>query len=225
MGKVNDVTRFLNRSSCCFRKWLYLQNVAVPTTMSGLDRREPIAFHSKSCYSSSSVQMVAVTKTSALELESKTLETITPPSPQKAPVEINNNVVVTESAVRQIQYLASLKRPERPEAVFLRVFVDSGGCSGFQYKFEIDFDDGGGIDMEQDVIFTVTAQGADHPLTSARVVIDSASLDMIKGSTLDYTREMIKSSFVVLSNPQSEQACGCGSSFAVKAFKSNPAID
>jgi iron-sulfur cluster assembly accessory protein len=58
-----------------------------------------------------------------------------------------------------------------------------------------------------------------------KVVIDSSSFDFIKGSTVDYVQEMVRSSFAVLNNPQSESACGCGSSFAVKNFASNPALD
>jgi len=59
----------------------------------------------------------------------------------------------------------------------------------------------------------------------AQVVVDSGSYELIKGSTVDYAQEMIRSSFAVVSNPQSESACGCGSSFAVKNFSSNPALD
>ncbi len=56
-----------------------------------------------------------------------------------------------------------------------------------------------------------------------RVVVDNASFDLIKGSTVDYVQEMIKSSFAVVNNPQSVSSCGCGSSFALKNFAANPA--
>lgn len=119
-----------------------------------------------------------------------------------------------------------------PDAVYLRLYVDAGGCSGFQYKFLLlseDNDDNetnqadddaeeedGTIDPEEDIIFVKDGM---------RVVIDQTSLDLLQGSTIDYVQEMIRSSFAVVGNPQSESACGCGSSFAVKNFESNPALD
>jgi len=57
------------------------------------------------------------------------------------------------------------------------------------------------------------------------VVVDKTSLGFLEGSTIDYVIEMIKSSFVVVDNPQSESACGCGSSFAVKNFQQHGAED
>ena len=52
----------------------------------------------------------------------------------------------------------------------------------------------------------------------SRVVIDNESFTFVKGATVDYVQEMIKSAFAILNNPNSESACGCGSSFAVKKF-------
>ncbi len=86
---------------------------------------------------------------------------------------------------------------------FLRLRVDGGGCSGFQYKFELD-----SASQDDDVLFEKAG---------AKLVIDETSLDMVRGSTIDFVEEMISSSFQVLSNPQSESSCGCGSSFAPKA--------
>ena len=135
-------------------------------------------------------------------------------------------IVVTASCASRIRQLASA-RPN-PDAVYLRLYVDAGGCSGFQYKFLLlsEDDDGGGggegesedgtIDPEEDVVFSRDGM---------RVVVDRTSLDLLRGSTIDYVSEMIRSSFAVVGNPQSESACGCGSSFAVRNFESNPALD
>ncbi len=138
-------------------------------------------------------------------------------------------IIITASCASRIRQLAS-SRPN-PEAIYLRLYVDAGGCSGFQYKFLLlseedgggvsngDTDDGGEdgtIDPEEDVVFVRDGM---------RVVVDQTSLDLLRGSTIDYISEMIRSSFAVVGNPQSESACGCGSSFAVKNFESNPALD
>jgi len=58
-----------------------------------------------------------------------------------------------------------------------------------------------------------------------QLIVDESSLQFVKGATVDYVEEMMRSAFAVISNPQSEQACGCGSSFAVKQFGLNPAKD
>mmetsp|Transcript_25103 Transcript_25103/g.35954 ORF Transcript_25103/g.35954 Transcript_25103/m.35954 type:complete len:229 (-) Transcript_25103:506-1192(-) len=114
---------------------------------------------------------------------------------------------VTRSCIERIQKLAS----KRTHPIYLRVFVDAGGCSGFQYKFELEEDH---LLEEEDII--IQKEG------NVRIVIDPESMKLIQGSTIDFSESMIKSSFEVLNNPQSEKACGCGSSFAVKKFQANP---
>lgn len=129
------------------------------------------------------------------------------------------DLIVTPSCWDRIRQLAA-KKDLALEDVYLRVYVDAGGCSGFTYKFEMDveaeepIEDG---DDGEDVVF----RGPD----GARVVVDESSLELIRGSTIDYVQEMIKSAFEVRDNPLSESACGCGSSFALKNFAANPAID
>ena len=142
------------------------------------------------------------------------------------------NLIVTESCLNQVERLLRQRRAkaEQPEdfddGYFLRVYVDAGGCSGFQYKFELKYetpsDEESLIDPQDDVV--ITASLRDGSLVT-RVVIDDASLDLLRGSKVDFIQEMIRSSFAVVENPQSESACGCGSSFAVKNFESNPALD
>jgi iron-sulfur cluster assembly accessory protein len=166
--------------------------------------------------------MVMVTKTSKedipLVVPQETGESSAPvaPSPDAATSIEANGVLVTDSCFKQIRALASKKQQPLDE-LYLRVFVDSGGCSGFSYAFEISDE---ALETD-DVVFS--EPGDDGQV--ARVVVDESSLEYIRGSSIDYVQEMIKSSFTVKDNPLSESACGCGSSFAVKNFESNPALD
>eukprot|EP00470_Lotharella_oceanica_P002938 CAMPEP_0170171456 /NCGR_PEP_ID=MMETSP0040_2-20121228/4601_1 /TAXON_ID=641309 /ORGANISM="Lotharella oceanica, Strain CCMP622" /LENGTH=95 /DNA_ID=CAMNT_0010411517 /DNA_START=248 /DNA_END=535 /DNA_ORIENTATION=+ len=87
----------------------------------------------------------------------------------------------------------------------LRVRVDSGGCSGFEYQFILEPSE---AELEEG------DQKFEHG--DAHVVVDEASMEFLKGSTIDYEQELIGSKFVVSSNPNSESACGCGVSFSPK---------
>ena len=103
---------------------------------------------------------------------------------------------VGESAARRIAFLAA----KEPKPVLMRVAVLGGGCSGFQYNFS--FEEGRNEDdllIERD---------------GASVVVDSTSLELLKGSELDYVEEMVGSSFQV-KNPNATSSCGCGNSFSV----------
>ena len=82
----------------------------------------------------------------------------------------------------------------------MRVAVLAGGCSGFQYKFELD--QGAQAD---DV---VVERGG------ARVLVDPASMDLLAGAVLDYSDALMGAHFVV-TNPNATSACGCGTSFSV----------
>lgn len=82
----------------------------------------------------------------------------------------------------------------------LRVAVLAGGCSGFQYRFELD-------ETPQDDDLVIECNGA-------RVLVDPSSLDFLAGSELDYTDELMGSHFAVR-NPNAKSACGCGTSFSV----------
>ncbi|XP_010140114.1 PREDICTED: iron-sulfur cluster assembly 2 homolog, mitochondrial, partial [Buceros rhinoceros silvestris] len=104
-------------------------------------------------------------------------------------------VFLSESCVKRL-----LEITEGSE--FLRLQVEGGGCSGFQYKFSLDT-----VINPDDRVFE---QGG------ARVVVDVDSLAFVKGSMVDFSQELIRSSFQVVSNPQAEKGCSCGTSFSVK---------
>jgi len=106
------------------------------------------------------------------------------------------NFSLTDRAAERVAAIAA--QQARPTA--LRVAVLAGGCSGFQYKFE--------LAETPDAEDLVIEQGA------ARVLVDPVSMDLLGGSQLDYTDELMGAHFVVR-NPNATSACGCGTSFSI----------
>ena len=107
-------------------------------------------------------------------------------------VNMTNKIEFTEEAKNQITQIVS----DHGAGSYFRISVQGGGCSGFKYNFSFDKK----IEAE-DIIFNKT-------------VIDKNSLDIIKGSIIDYKKELIGSSFII-KNPQASSSCGCGLSFSV----------
>jgi iron-sulfur cluster insertion protein len=104
---------------------------------------------------------------------------------------------VTEAAAKRIAWVLS---QEEHKGLSLRIAVSGGGCSGFQYSFT--FDEAPG---QTDTV--IKREGA-------TVIIDETSLELLKGSEIDYVEDMIGSSFQI-KNPQAKSTCGCGNSFSV----------
>ena len=97
----------------------------------------------------------------------------------------------SKKAVERINHLVSKK----PIGTFFRIAVKGGGCSGFKYDFS--FDD----KLDED--------DSKH----ANIVIDKSSLELLKGSNVDFSQELIGDSFKI-SNPKTKSSCGCGISFS-----------
>lgn len=103
-------------------------------------------------------------------------------------------IKLSKSCIKRLQELSNTDK-------YLRIAIDSGGCSGFEYKFSLD-------KLTEDD--KVIEEGG------CKVLVDSESVDFIKGATIDYYEELIKSGFRIIDNPNSEEGCSCGASFSVK---------
>ncbi|MCJ1386258.1 hypothetical protein MMC17_009384 [Xylographa soralifera] len=115
----------------------------------------------------------------------------------------NNTLPNTSQRLREI-----MAKDDNP-SLALRVTVQSGGCHGFQYLMSLT--NSTKISMEEDTVF----EASDG--TGAKVVMDEPSLELLKGSQVDFTMELIGSQFKIVGNPAATSSCGCGTSFDIKA--------
>ena len=105
-------------------------------------------------------------------------------------------ITLSPSAAARIAAIAE----KQGKPAILRLAVDGGGCSGFQYRYGL-------ADVaEDDDIVTETA--------GVRLVVDPVSIELVSGCTVDYVESLGGAAFRV-ENPQASAGCGCGSSFAV----------
>ena len=105
-------------------------------------------------------------------------------------------ITLTENAAKRVAWIA--ERQKRP--AILRLSVDGGGCAGFTYRFEL-------ADAQEDDDAVAETDGV-------RLVVDPVSLDLLKGSAVDFVEDLGGAAFRV-TNPNAESGCGCGSSFSV----------
>ena len=106
------------------------------------------------------------------------------------------SITMTERAARKIGEI--LRR--EPVGTMLRVSVEGGGCSGFQYKFDTER-----AKADDDVVIE---------RSGATVLIDPVSVNYMAGAEIDFVDDLIGSAFKV-NNPQATASCGCGTSFAL----------
>ena len=107
-----------------------------------------------------------------------------------------SEIILTENAARRVAEIAV----KLSKAAVLRLSVEGGGCSGFQYKF------GMADAVEDDDIIAETG--------GAKLVVDPVSLDLVRGSAVDFVESLGGKAFQV-TNPNAASGCGCGSSFSV----------
>ena len=106
------------------------------------------------------------------------------------------SVAISERAARRIGEILKTEG----EGAMLRISVEGGGCSGFQYKFDIER-----AQADDDIL--IAREGA-------RVLIDPISLGYVAGSEIDFVDDLIGASFRVV-NPNATASCGCGTSFSI----------
>ena len=107
-----------------------------------------------------------------------------------------NGISLTERAARRIKDIMATE----PAGAMLRISVNGGGCSGFQYAFDVER-----TQQEDDVV--VERDGA-------AVLVDQVSLQYMDGSVIDFVDDLIGQSFKI-ENPHATASCGCGTSFSL----------
>ena len=108
---------------------------------------------------------------------------------------MNNIIEVTESAQNHINKVLLSEKSN-----YFRITVLGGGCAGFQYKFDFE-----NLKNNDDIMIKTS---------KFVILIDNTSIELIRGSKIDYVTELIGSSFKI-TNPQATSSCGCGTSFSV----------
>lgn len=104
--------------------------------------------------------------------------------------------IVTDRAFARLAEINA----DTQDAVSLRIAVEGGGCSGFQYEIKLDE-----VSVDDDLILEKDGQ---------KVLIDSVSLPFLSNAVIDFTQELIGARFVI-ENPNATSSCGCGTSFSM----------
>ena len=114
------------------------------------------------------------------------------------------SLTVSASAVQKVY---ELMKDEDNFNLKLRVYIEGGGCSGFQYGFTFDEEN-----KQGDTV--ITKDVADEADARVEVLIDPMSYQYLVGAEIDYKNDLEGERFIIR-NPNAKTTCGCGSSFAV----------
>ena len=104
-------------------------------------------------------------------------------------------ITLTTQAIDKVKTLMSLDNSPQKKA--FRISLRPGGCSGFEYEFAFDHPQEGDAVIDQG---------------SIRVAVDSASIDRLANTVIDYTQDLLAGSKFVVQNPNAKGTCGCGTS-------------
>ena len=108
---------------------------------------------------------------------------------------VTDPISLTANAAKRVAWIA--ERQHKP--AILRLAVDGGGCAGFTYTFELG---------------TPESEDAVAETAGVKLVVDPVSLELVKGSAVDFVEDLGGAAFRV-TNPNAQSGCGCGSSFSV----------
>jgi iron-sulfur cluster assembly accessory protein len=109
---------------------------------------------------------------------------------------MQNDIILTDRAASRIEEILATE----PNGSMLRISVNGGGCSGFQYEFD--------VAQSREADDTIVERNG------SAVVVDETSMQFLKGSIVDFVDDLIGQSFRI-ENPQATSSCGCGTSFSI----------
>ncbi|KAL6890962.1 hypothetical protein GGI43DRAFT_425406 [Trichoderma evansii] len=178
------------------------------------------------------VSIVPTSRSSALSIgQQTTSRSFTASASRLATICVQNPLkdedgkdMVLEITSRAAQRLTEIMAKDKNPNLALRIRVESGGCHGFQYLMSLitmptgEAREASTIVSEEDSIFQYVPDEASSSSSdsSAKVVLDEPSLELLKGSKVDFTQELIGSQFKIVDNPYASSSCGCGTSFDIK---------
>lgn len=121
----------------------------------------------------------------------------------------DSKIAITERASAKLR---GISKEDNNRNAALRIFVESGGCHGFQYNFKLtDLQKELEKEDEYNKLFVFRRAGSENE--GALVILDESSLQILQESILDFTKELIGSQFRISDSPYTSTSCGCGASF------------